>query len=50
MYVAVVFVWGGEREKLEMEKKKREKGGKENKEGRLPFCVSECFFCAAMNE
>ena len=50
MYVAVVFVWSREREKIRDGEKKREKGGKENKEERLPFCVSECFFCAAMNE
>ena len=31
MYVAVVFVWGGEREKLEMEKKKGKKAGRKIK-------------------
>lgn len=39
----------GEGKKVEMEKKKGKKTGREIKRGRLPFCVIECFFCEAMN-
>ena len=52
MSVAVVCgtracVW---EKKVGMEKKKEKKAGRKTKSGRLLFCVSECFFCAAMNE